>query len=150
MGRALWQNRTVYRRRNARFTAPDHPPNSIFTPTFYRFFPRFIGNQMSESLRVALEASESFSSRHIAPDAAETAAMLQAVGAPDLKTLIERTVPANIRIDGIDKIPSVAGETDFLRVAREVSEENERWLSCLGTGYYRTKPRSRKGGLKRF
>ncbi len=138
MGRAHWQNRTVYRRRHARFTAPDHPPNSIFAPTFYRFFPRFIGNQMSESLRVALEASESFSSRHIAPDAAETAAMLKAVGAPDLKTLIERTVPANIRIDGIDKIPAVAGETDFLRVAREVSEENERWLSCLGTGYYGT------------
>jgi glycine dehydrogenase len=93
---------------------------------------------MSESLRDSLEAAESFSSRHIAPDAAETAAMLKAVGVADLKTLIDKTVPAGIRIDGIDEIPAVDGEIDFLRVAREVSEENERWLSCLGTGYFGT------------
>ncbi len=93
---------------------------------------------MSESLRSVLENSESFSSRHIAPDAIETAEMLRAVGAPDLKTLIDKTVPENIRIEGISEIPSVAGEIDFLRLAREVSEENERWLSCLGTGYYGT------------
>jgi len=93
---------------------------------------------MSESLHDSLEAAESFSSRHIAPDAAETAAMLKTVGVPDLKTLIDKTVPAGIRIEGIDGIPAVDGEVDFLRLAREVSEENERWLSCLGTGYYGT------------
>ena len=60
---------------------------------------------MSESLRSVLENSESFSSRHIAPDAIETAEMLRAVGAPDLKTLIDKTVPENIRIEGISEIP---------------------------------------------
>ena len=93
---------------------------------------------MSDSLRAALEDSESFSSRHIAPDASETAAMLRAVGAPDLKTLIDKTVPANIRIDGIAEIPAVESETAFLKLARDVSEQNELWLSCLGTGYYGT------------
>ncbi len=93
---------------------------------------------MSDSLRHALENSESFSSRHIGPDEAETAAMLAAVGAPDLTTLIDRTVPATIRIEGVDEIPAVQGESEFLKLAREVSEQNERWLSCLGTGYYGT------------
>ena len=54
---------------------------------------------MPESLRADLESTESFASRHIAPDAAEIAAMLKAAGAPDLETLINNTVPANIRID---------------------------------------------------
>src|SRR5690606_17871547 len=40
--------------------------------------------------------------------------------------------------DAVPAIPAVDGETDFLRLAREVSEQNERWLSCLGTGYYGT------------
>jgi glycine dehydrogenase len=93
---------------------------------------------MPESLRSDLENFESFSSRHIAPDAVETAEMLRTIGQPDLNTLIDKTVPANIRIDGIPEIPAVAGETGFLRLAREVSEANERWLSCLGTGYYGT------------
>src|SRR5690606_24293886 len=115
-----------------------HPRNSIFPPNFCPFLPRFPGTKMSDSLRAALEDSESFSSRHVAPDAAETAAMLQAVGVPDLKTLIDKTVPANIRLDAIPEIPAVEGETAFLKLAREVSERNELWLSCLGTGYYGT------------
>jgi len=41
---------------------------------------------------------ESFSSRHIGPDAEETAAMLKAVGAPSLDALIDEAIPARIRL----------------------------------------------------
>src|SRR5690606_36987860 len=115
------------------------PPEFYFCRILCPGFPPFFtGNKMSDSLRHALENTESFSSRHIGPDDAETAAMLAATGASDLKTLIDRTVPAAIRIDGVDEIPAVHGESDFLKLARDVSEQNERWLSCIGTGYYGT------------
>ncbi|HEX2612326.1 MAG TPA: aminomethyl-transferring glycine dehydrogenase, partial [Fibrobacteria bacterium] len=93
---------------------------------------------MSESLRADLEYAESFASRHIAPDAAETAAMLAAVGVSSLKTLIDRTVPAGIRLEKALELPAVRDESALLKLAREVSEQNELWLSCLGTGYYGT------------
>ena len=39
-----------------------------------------------------------FSSRHIGPSAAETAKMLAAIGAASLDELIDKTVPASIRL----------------------------------------------------
>jgi glycine dehydrogenase len=102
---------------------------------FTRFFPEFL---MAETLFSDLENTDLFSSRHIAPDASEIAAMLKRVGRPDLKTLVDATVPSAIRLSETPSIPSVEDETAFLRLAREVSEENQRWLSCIGTGYYGT------------
>src|SRR5215217_3235822 len=106
------------------------------------------GNFMSDSslsasgsLHADLDAPDLFAGRHIAPDAAEIAAMLKRVGRPDLDSLIDATVPPAIRLTGAAEnldIPSVEDETAFLRLAREVSDENQRWLSALGTGYYGT------------
>ncbi|MCD6023521.1 MAG: gcvP [Fibrobacteria bacterium] len=93
---------------------------------------------MPESLFSDLESADLFSSRHIAPDADEIREMLRVVGRADLDALVEKTVPPGIRLDEVPSIPSVADETEFLKLAREVSEENQRWLSCIGTGYYGT------------
>ena len=41
---------------------------------------------------------EPFSSRHIGPDAEETAAMLKAVGASSLDALIDEAIPSRIRL----------------------------------------------------
>ena len=45
----------------------------------------------------ALEAADSFVSRHIGPSEAEIAAMLHAVGAATLEDLAAKTVPPAIR-----------------------------------------------------
>ncbi len=91
---------------------------------------------MSESLAAAMKSVDVFASRHIGPDDAEARDMLQAVGVPDLKSLIDLAVPAAIRSPNALEIPSVADESAFLRMAREVSEKNHRWRSCIGMGYY--------------
>ncbi len=93
---------------------------------------------MSDSLSRDLKNPDPFHDRHIAPDAAEIKAMLGAVGAPDLETLVDRTVPRDIRLDATPEIPAVESESAFLRLARDVAAENDPWLSCIGAGYYGT------------
>ena len=53
----------------------------------------------------ALEAQDSFVSRHVAPDAAGIAHMLAAVGAPSLAALVAATVPGAIRNDAPLPLP---------------------------------------------
>ncbi|MCL4724816.1 MAG: hypothetical protein KJZ90_11115, partial [Rhodocyclaceae bacterium] len=53
---------------------------------------------MSHTPLSALEQRDEFIARHIGPDAAETAAMLAAVGASSLDELIGQTVSAAIRL----------------------------------------------------
>ncbi len=92
---------------------------------------------MPESLSEAvLQPAESFASRHIGPDAAEAEGMLQTIGLPNLETLIQRTVPENIRLQSPMEIESVEGETAFLRLARSLADQNQRRRSCIGMGYY--------------
>ncbi len=79
-----------------------------------------------------------FAGRHIGPDAAETAAMLQAVGADDLDALIAQTVPASI-LEGLraDATPGL-GETEVLARLRAIAAENRVLTSLIGQGYYGT------------
>ncbi len=91
---------------------------------------------MSNSLASSLESVDFFPSRHIGPDEAEIQAMLKAAGAPNLETLIDRAVPSSIRLSKELELPSVADESAFLRMAREVADKNQRWRSCIGMGYY--------------
>jgi glycine dehydrogenase len=79
-----------------------------------------------------------FAGRHIGPDAAETAAMLQAVGADDLDALIAQTVPASI-LEGLraDATPGL-GETEVLARLRAIAAENRVLTSLIGQGYHGT------------
>ena len=54
---------------------------------------------------------ETFQSRHIGPDAEETAAMLKAVGAASLDQLIDEAIPARIRLKEPLKLPR--GESEY-------------------------------------
>ncbi len=85
----------------------------------------------------APEASE-FARRHIGPDAAETEAMLRTVGAADLASLIDRTVPASI----LEALPDDASpgltETEVLARLRAIAGENRVLTSLIGQGYHGT------------
>src|SRR5471032_869113 len=78
---------------------------------------------------------ESFQSRHIGPDADETAAMLKAVGAPTLDALMDEAIPARIRLKAPLKLPDGLSEHQFLRELREVASRNQIFRSFIGLGY---------------
>ena len=49
--------------------------------------------------------ADSFRARHLAPRAADVAAMLGTIGVPDLGTLIDETIPGPIRYEGKVLLP---------------------------------------------
>src|SRR5260221_8460525 len=79
--------------------------------------------------------SESFSSRHIGPDAGETAAMLKAVGAKSLDALIDEAIPARIRLSKPIDVPDGVTEYQFLRDLRQTASRNQIFRSFIGQGY---------------
>jgi glycine dehydrogenase len=81
---------------------------------------------------------ERFSSRHIGPDAEETAAMLKTVGAPSLDALIDEAIPARIRLKKPLSLPEGESEHYFLRELQQIAKKNQVFRSFLGLGYYDT------------
>ncbi len=79
-----------------------------------------------------------FSRRHIGPDAGETAAMLDAIGAPDLASLIAQTVPASILEDVPADFATGLTETEVLARLRAIAGENQVLTSLIGQGYHGT------------
>src|SRR5471032_3103150 len=79
---------------------------------------------------------ESFQSRHIGPDADETAAMLKTVGAPSLDALMDEAIPARIRLKAPLKLPDGLSEHQFLKDLRAMAARNTIARSFIGYGYY--------------
>jgi len=78
---------------------------------------------------------ETFQSRHIGPDADETAAMLKAVGAPSLDALIDEAIPSRIRLPKPLDLPSGLSEHHFLKELQDTAARNQVFRSFLGLGY---------------
>jgi glycine dehydrogenase len=81
---------------------------------------------------------EPFQSRHIGPDAEETAAMVKAVGASSLDALIDEAIPARIRLPKPLNLPDGESEYHFLRELQRTAARNEVFRSFIGLGYYDT------------
>jgi glycine dehydrogenase len=78
----------------------------------------------------------SFARRHIGPSEAEVAQMLGEIGLENLDSLIDATVPKNIRLDRQLKLPEAKSETDALAELRAISRKNKVTHSFIGAGYY--------------
>ena len=76
--------------------------------------------------------------RHIGPSPAEMAEMLAVVGAPDLQTLIEETVPKGIRQAAPLDFGKPKSERELLHHMRETAARNNVLTSLIGQGYYGT------------
>ena len=86
----------------------------------------------------ALEGNDGFIARHIGPDDTQIEAMLAQVGAPSLRALIERTVPAAIRdLDALD-LPPPIDEAAVIAELRGLALRNAPRRSLIGQGYYGT------------
>jgi glycine dehydrogenase len=82
--------------------------------------------------------SNEFQARHIGPNAADTAAMLQTIGVASLDQLIEETVPANIRLKHTLTVGEPMSEYDYLEMLKEKARKNKVCKNYIGQGYYNT------------
>ena len=79
---------------------------------------------------------ENFKDRHIAPNEADTKAMLETVGVNSIDELIEQTVPASIRLKQGLNLPAAKSEVDYLKDLKQTASLNKLFKSYIGQGYY--------------
>jgi glycine dehydrogenase len=79
-----------------------------------------------------------FSRRHIGPDTNERNAMLKAIGIDSLPTLIDKTIPAPIRLDGELSVSEAMTEQEYLQHITELGKKNQVFKSFIGLGYNET------------
>jgi len=80
--------------------------------------------------------TDRFITRHIGPNAAETAAMLKVCGYPSLDAMIDATVPKSIRATKPLNVPAARSEHGLLNELRGVAAQNQVFRSFIGMGYY--------------
>lgn len=89
-------------------------------------------------MKIDSNYSEKFESRHIGPDAKQTAEMLKVVKASSVDELISQTVPASIRLKNPLNLPAAQSEFEFLKEFKVLASKNKVFKSYIGTGYYNT------------
>ncbi|MBA3542031.1 MAG: aminomethyl-transferring glycine dehydrogenase, partial [Deltaproteobacteria bacterium] len=85
-----------------------------------------------------LAPSDTFARRHIAPDDAETSAMLAALGYSTLDQLADAVVPAGIRLTTPLKLGEPLGEHELIEELKNLAADNQVLRSFIGQGYYDT------------
>ncbi len=86
----------------------------------------------------SLDANDWFAPRHIGPSPDERDAMLTAIGAPSLDTLIDEAIPASIRLTKPLDLPSAESEHQYLRRLTQLAARNKTFRSYIGLGYHDT------------
>ncbi|WP_299005356.1 aminomethyl-transferring glycine dehydrogenase [uncultured Shewanella sp.] len=85
-----------------------------------------------------LEQHDRFIRRHIGPDSAQQAAMLDTIGAASLEDLITQIVPESIRLPQALDTGEPCSEAEGLSYLRQVANKNKIFKSYIGAGYYGT------------
>src|ERR1700741_257435 len=94
---------------------------------------------MRSTTLAALEAHDEFIARHIGPNDAEIAEMLQVIGQPSLDALVDAIVPASIKLGTPLALPAAINEEEALAKLRAVADKNQVFKSYIGMGYYGTR-----------
>ena len=79
---------------------------------------------------------EKFEVRHIGPNKNELSHMLKIIGEKSLDDLIEKTIPAKIRITKPLDLPVPVSEFKYLQDIRMIANKNKVYKSYIGLGYY--------------
>jgi glycine dehydrogenase len=88
------------------------------------------------SARGLLKNECEFRHRHIGPSERDCEEMLQVLGVATLDELIDRTVPAQIRMQAPLHLEDVCCEYEALGRLREIASRNQVFRSYIGMGYY--------------
>jgi glycine dehydrogenase len=78
---------------------------------------------------------ERFEDRHIGPDRAEQAAMLEVLGYASLDALTDAAVPDSIRSDAPLDLPPARSEVEAIAALRALADRNRVVTSLVGMGY---------------
>jgi glycine dehydrogenase len=81
---------------------------------------------------------QEFLGRHIGPDEQETKEMLQTIGMGSVNELVEKTVPASIRLQNELTVDAPVSEYEYLNKIAALGKKNHLLKSCIGMGYYGT------------
>lgn len=84
--------------------------------------------------------AQSFSERHNGPRVGQTQEMLSKIGVPDMDTLIEQTIPSDIRLKNPLVLDAPLSEHQLLAHMKQLASKNKTYRSLIGTGYYGTAP----------
>ena len=79
-----------------------------------------------------------FYDRHIGINEADEARMLQKIGVSTLDELIERTLPANIRLKAPLDLPEAMDEHEFAQHIGKLAAKNKLYTTYIGQGWYDT------------
>ena len=86
--------------------------------------------------RSVLTHTDTFVRRHIGPDEAEVARMLEALGYGSLDELIDATVPASIRLNRTLALGPERSEFELTQELRALASKNRVFRSFVGMGYH--------------
>ena len=81
---------------------------------------------------------EKFLTRHIGPRQDEILHMLEKIGVNTLDELIDKTVPASIRLNKSLDLPESLTENEYFKYIKKIGAKNKIFKSYIGMGYYGT------------
>lgn len=84
------------------------------------------------------EFYDKFVDRHVGPNQEEVSKMLTAIGVSSLDELIDKTVPASIRLKNELKLDPPQSEFDFLNNLKILANKNKVFKNYIGLGYNAT------------
>lgn len=79
-----------------------------------------------------------FYTRHIGINTTDEAVMLRKIGVQTLDELIDRTLPANIRLKQPITLPEAMDEHEFARHITALGAKNKQYTTYIGQGWYDT------------
>ncbi len=82
--------------------------------------------------------SDKFVDRHNGPRESDVKAMLDKIGVVSVDELIDRTIPAAIRLKQPLRLPSGMSEYQYHRHLRSIASKNKIFKTYIGLGYYNT------------
>lgn len=82
--------------------------------------------------------ADDFVNRHVGSSQEEQAEMLRKIGADSLKTLVDQTIPASIRLSKDFELPERMNEYRYQRHIQALADQNRVFRTYIGMGYYNT------------
>ncbi len=80
--------------------------------------------------------TDSFVLRHIGPRKKDLPMMLQTIGVDSLETLINQTIPDDIRLQDSLDLPPAMTEQEYLEHIHSLSLKNKQYKTYIGLGYH--------------
>ncbi|MEB0260034.1 hypothetical protein [Mucilaginibacter sp. 10I4] len=83
-----------------------------------------------------MKLTQQFAHRHVEPDEQEKKAMLEVIGVGSLETLIDETIPADIRLKVPLNIAPAITEYQYISKLKKLAAKNKIFRNYIGLGYY--------------